>query len=273
MRTETDLFGGYTQTFEPRLYYLKSRFKDQSAFPDFDTREFTPSYDLLFRDERFNGGDRISDEERLTIALTTRFIDKTSGQERFTASIAQSINYIDRRVTLSATATETELSELSRRQSPLALQMSGLINKNWRFTSDIVYDTHDDQMEKAVSACATMTARTGCLTPLIAPQGGIRESLTACLSRISARPISPPLFHWREISTWWDAGITISPTTGHWIFSPDLNITAVAGGPACVPGAGWIAEMRCCVPKRIWRYPMDYFYKYNLKVWLAPTVG
>ena len=146
---QTNLFGGYTQTFEPRLYYLKAGFKDQSDFPDFDTRDFTPSYDLLFRDERFNGGDRISDEERLTIALTTRFIDQRSGQERFTASIAQSINYIDRRVTLSATPTETELAELSRRQSPLALKMSGLINENWRFTSDIVYDTHDDQMEKS----------------------------------------------------------------------------------------------------------------------------
>ena len=89
-------FEGYTQTLEPRLYYVKSAFKDQSGLPDFDTREFTPSYDLLFRDERFNGGDRISDEERLTIALTTRYIDSKSGQERFSASIAQAINYIDR---------------------------------------------------------------------------------------------------------------------------------------------------------------------------------
>ena len=146
---QSDLFGGYTQTFEPRLYFLKSRFKDQSAFPDFDTREFTPSFDLLFRDERFNGGDRISDEERLTIAFTTRYIDRASGQERFTASIAQSINYIDRQVTLSASPAESELAELGRRQSPLALKMSGLINKNWRLTSDVVYDTHDDQMEKS----------------------------------------------------------------------------------------------------------------------------
>ena len=130
---DTSWLKGYTQTFEPRLYYVKAAFKDQSDFPDFDTREFTPSYDRLFRDERFNGGDRISDEERLTIALTTRYIDKRSGQERFTASIAQSINYIDRQVTLSATPSEQELAELSRRQSPLALKLSGRMNDQLAF--------------------------------------------------------------------------------------------------------------------------------------------
>lgn len=142
-------FDGYTQTLEPRLYYVKSEFKDQSGLPDFDTREFTPSYDLLFRDERFNGGDRISDEERLTIALTTRYIDSKSGQERFSASIAQAINYIDRRVTLSSNPSEDELGELSRRQSPLAVKLAGRINKSWRFSSDVIYDTHNNELAKS----------------------------------------------------------------------------------------------------------------------------
>jgi LPS-assembly protein len=142
-------FDGYTQTLEPRLYYVKSKFRDQTGLPDFDTREFTPSYDLLFRDERFNGGDRISDEERLTIALTTRYIDSKSGQERFSASIAQAINYIDRRVTLTSSPTEDQLGELSRRQSPLAVKLAGRLNKSWRFSSDIIYDTHDNDLAKS----------------------------------------------------------------------------------------------------------------------------
>jgi LPS-assembly protein len=142
-------FDGYTQTLEPRLYYVKSKFRDQSGLPDFDTREFTPSYDLLFRDERFNGGDRISDEERLTIALTTRYIDSKSGQERFSASVAQAINYIDRRVSLSSDPSEDELGELSRRQSPLAIKLAGRLNKSWRFSSDLIYDTHDNDLAKS----------------------------------------------------------------------------------------------------------------------------
>jgi LPS-assembly protein len=142
-------FDGYTQTLEPRLYYVKAKFRDQTGLPDFDTREFTPSYDLLFRDERFNGGDRISDEERLTIALTTRYIDSKSGQERFSASIAQAINYIDRKVTLSSNPTTNELGELSRRQSPLAIKLAGRLNQSWRFSSDIIYDSHDNDLIKS----------------------------------------------------------------------------------------------------------------------------
>lgn len=137
------------QTFEPRLFYINAKFEDQSAIPDFDTREFTPSYGLLFRENRFNGGDRISDEERLTIAFTTRFIDQHSGQERFRASIAQSIYYSDRLVTLSSNPTTDELAELTRNQSPLALELAARLAKNWRFTSDFIYDNHDNDLEKS----------------------------------------------------------------------------------------------------------------------------
>ena len=142
-------FDGYTQTLEPRLYYVKSDYRNQSRLPDFDTREFTPSYDLLFRDERFNGGDRISDEDRLTIALTTRYIDSKTGQERFSASIAQAIHYADRRVTLSSNPSAEELGDLSRGQSPLALKLSGRVTNSWRFTSDIIYDSHDNELAKS----------------------------------------------------------------------------------------------------------------------------
>ena len=139
----------HKQTFEPRLFYINAKFEDQSAIPDFDTREFTPSYGLLFSENRFNGGDRISDEERLTIAFTTRFIDQSSGQERFRASIAQSIYYRDRLVTLSPNPTTDELAELTRNQSPLALELAARLAKNWRFTGDLIYDNHDNDLEKS----------------------------------------------------------------------------------------------------------------------------
>ena len=147
---ERDLnwLNGVTQTFEPRLMYLHSAYKDQSALPDFDTREFTPSYDLLFRDTRFVGGDRIADDKRLTAGITTRIIDSKSGQERFRASIAQSAYYADRRVMLSTTPTMQELAGISRDRSVIALELAARINNNWRFTSDLVYDDLDNHLEK-----------------------------------------------------------------------------------------------------------------------------
>ena len=147
---ERDVFwlNDYKQFFEPRLYYLKADFKDQSSLPDFDTREFTPSYGSLFRENRFNGGDRISDEDRVTIAFTSRFIDQKTGQERFRASVAQSIYYSDRQVTLSADPSAEELNELTRNQSPLAIEWAARVSKDWRVTSDIIYDSHDNELEK-----------------------------------------------------------------------------------------------------------------------------
>jgi LPS-assembly protein len=140
---------GYTQTFEPRLFYLKSTYRDQSSLPDFDTRELTPSYEKLFRDGRFVGGDRISDDKRLTVGFTTRFIDQASGQERFRASIAQSVYYADRLVTLTALPTATELSNIGRDKSLIAIELAGRINKKWRFNTDLVYNDFDRQLQKS----------------------------------------------------------------------------------------------------------------------------
>ncbi len=145
----SNLMTGYTQTFEPRVFYLKSTYRDQSSLPDFDTRELTPSYEKLFRDGRFVGGDRISDDKRLTVGFTTRFIDQATGQERFRASIAQSMYYTERLVTLAVAPTAKELSDMGRDKSLIALELAGRINKKWRFSGDLVYDDFDHHLEKS----------------------------------------------------------------------------------------------------------------------------
>ena len=148
MERNSNWWQGHTQTLEPRLFYVKSAYKDQSTLPDFDTREFTPSYDLLFEDTRFVGGDRISDDERLTVGFTTRFLDQESGQEKFRASIAQSIYYADRLVSLAIAPTTEELANMGRDKSLLAMELAARINSNWRFNSDIVYNDVDHRIEK-----------------------------------------------------------------------------------------------------------------------------
>ena len=145
---ERDLtrFGDATQTLEPRIYYVNTSFKDQSSLPDFDTREFTPSYNLLFRDNRFSGGDRIADANRATISLTSRFIDKKTGQEKFKASVAQAIYLSDRNVSLSVSK---ELDELRKSRSPMALNVSAHLAQNWRIASEVIYDTQKDILKKS----------------------------------------------------------------------------------------------------------------------------
>ena len=141
----SDLFGGHTQTLEPRIYYLNAKTEDQSDNPDFDTDELTFSYQQLFRDERFSGSDRISDAEQVTVALTTRMIDSSSGIERFHASIGQVFYLDDREVALNYSAAN---EELRRSDSDLAAELGAQFNKHWRFQSDILYNDDSELVNK-----------------------------------------------------------------------------------------------------------------------------
>ncbi|MFT6221997.1 MAG: LPS-assembly protein [Candidatus Endobugula sp.] len=131
---------GYQQTFEPRLYYFYSPFKDQSDITDsnikFDTSNTTFSYSQLFRDTRFSGGDRIDDANQLSLGLTTRFIGNESGREWFSASIGKAIYLDERKVTLSGTP-DTDNNSL------IAGQLSSQFSQNWQLTNDFIYD--DDE--------------------------------------------------------------------------------------------------------------------------------
>ena len=142
-------FSNLRQTFKPRLYYLKTEFEEQLSLPDFDTREIMPSYDLLFRESRFHGGDRIPDDHRISIGLSTSYQDKATGRELFRARLAQAIYLNNRHVTLSAQPNSVELTKLSRNQSYVAFDLSGSFSKNWRLTNEIIYDNHDKHLEKA----------------------------------------------------------------------------------------------------------------------------
>ena len=85
----TTLFGnGYTQTLEPRLYYLYVPYRNQNNLPLFDTNVMSFDYWQLFSTNQFSGADRQMDANNLTAALTTRLLDD-SGVERVSASIGQ----------------------------------------------------------------------------------------------------------------------------------------------------------------------------------------
>jgi LPS-assembly protein len=92
----------YTQTLEPRLYYLYIPRKAQDDLPNFDTSVPDMSFSNLFRDNRFIGGDRIGDSNQLTAAVTTRFLDAEDGAERARASLGRIYYFQDRQVNLPA---------------------------------------------------------------------------------------------------------------------------------------------------------------------------
>ncbi|NMY94047.1 LPS-assembly protein LptD [Pseudomonas proteolytica] len=138
----TQWFGkNYNQTLEPRLFYLYVPEKDQSDIPVFDTSETSFSYSSLFRENRFSGTDRIGDENKLSLGVTSRWIED-NGFERQRVSVGQALYFKDREVQLPgivAADREDSLSDVS----PLALDYEFRFNRDWRATADYNWDTEN----------------------------------------------------------------------------------------------------------------------------------
>ena len=101
--------GAYTQTLEPRLYYLRVPYRDQSQIPVFDAVQPEFSYLQMFTDNRFYGADRQSDANQLSYALTNRFLDAVSGAQVFQVDLGQTRYFAPRRVQLPGTPADTSL--------------------------------------------------------------------------------------------------------------------------------------------------------------------
>lgn len=142
----TQWFGqGFTQTLEPRLYYLYNQYQDQSEQPLFDTGFTTFDYNQLFRESRFTGYDRIADANQLSIGLTSRLIQDSSGTETLWASIGQIIYFDDRKVGVDPAGSLVDDSTTSQ----IAAQLGYQWTRNLRSYISTLYDTDDGQLAQA----------------------------------------------------------------------------------------------------------------------------
>lgn len=133
---ETEIGGkSFLHTLEPRLFYLRTPYRDQSDLPIFDTRDFTFSWGQLFRDSRYTGADRQNDANQLTMALSTRFIDQETGRERFSGSIGQILYFDDSRVTLPNQAAVVE-----KGKSAWIADANYAINDRWNLGATYQWD-------------------------------------------------------------------------------------------------------------------------------------
>ncbi|SMG13564.1 LPS-assembly protein LptD [Paraburkholderia susongensis] len=95
------LFGvGLIQTLEPRLYYVYTPYRNQNYAPVFDTAPLDFGLSEIFTSNRFVGGDRVADMNRLTAGLTTRFIDAATGVELARFTLAQEYYFRSTQVTM-----------------------------------------------------------------------------------------------------------------------------------------------------------------------------
>ena len=98
---ETSFFGrGLQQTLEPRAFYVYTPYRDQSLLPNYDTGANDFNFATIFTENAFVGNDRISDNNLLTLGLTSRLLDAKTGAEALRLGIAQRFRFNDQNVTL-----------------------------------------------------------------------------------------------------------------------------------------------------------------------------
>jgi len=147
---ETSLLGNkWTQTLEPRLYYVRIPYKDQSRFPIFDTSLADFNFGQIFSENRFSGYDRMNNANQLTAAVSTRLIDQESGVEQGRLTIGQRTYFSDQKVGL---PNEGKLSR--NKTSNLLAAFSG---KVWTRTYADMALEHD--LKSGVTQRATVAVR------------------------------------------------------------------------------------------------------------------
>lgn len=147
-RPTSFLYKTYTQTLEPRLYYLYVPFHDQTPIPIFDSANMIFTTDQLFRTNRFSGFDRIGDTNQLSYALATRWLADDTGLEKGSISLGQIRYFSRRRVQLCQSFTDfciedpLSLGYLSpdATYSPLVTRGTYHFNPVWVMAGDYAWD-------------------------------------------------------------------------------------------------------------------------------------
>ena len=98
---DNHLFGrSWTQTLEPRMFYVFTPYRNQNYLPNYDSGGNSFNFASLFTENSFGGHDRISDSKLVTLGATSRFIDPETGAEGARFGLAQRFRMQDQLVTL-----------------------------------------------------------------------------------------------------------------------------------------------------------------------------
>ena len=140
---DTNIFGRpMTQTLEPRVYYLRTPYRDQSQFPVFDTALADFNFAQIFSDNRFVGRDRISDANQLTFGAVSRFIE-SNGTERLRVAAAQRYYFAQPRVALPDAITDLGS------KSDLLAALSGQVTNEIGIDTAVQYSQTQSRFQQA----------------------------------------------------------------------------------------------------------------------------
>ncbi len=143
---DTTFFGNAVkQTLEPRLYYLYIPHRDQSSIPVYDTSVSQFGFGTAFTENRYAGGwDRINNANRVTMGLTSRWLEADSGVERLALQVAQSFSFEPQKVTLSNN------EQLANNRSEFLAGLSARLTDTFNTEAAIQYDPYAKKVAQSM---------------------------------------------------------------------------------------------------------------------------
>ncbi len=136
----------YTQTLEPRLYYLNIPYKNQDQIPIFDTAAADFNFAQIFSENQYTGWDRISNANQLTAAATTRLLEPSSGNEIMRAMLGERFYFTRNKVLLPNTLTTTDTQKWEKSDALAAF--SGQILPRIYADVALEYNLADRQLKR-----------------------------------------------------------------------------------------------------------------------------
>ena len=136
----------YTQTIEPRLFYVYIPNTKQSDIPIFDSSSSDLNFSTLFRENQYTGNDRINNANQLSLSLTTRLLESNTGIQRLSASIGQRYYFADQKVSL-----PTETLKKSD-ASDIVMGLTTYLKTNWNVNAFWQYNTADSKSARTTLA-------------------------------------------------------------------------------------------------------------------------
>jgi LPS-assembly protein len=130
-------------TLEPRALYLYTPFREQNDLPLFDTG--LPDLNLveLYRTNRYVGADRVNDANQISVGLTSRLFNSSTGSQYLAVSVGQAYYFEKPRVVLPDETPST------RDTSDFIAQLSLTAYKNWNLEAGIQWNPEDTRSERS----------------------------------------------------------------------------------------------------------------------------
>lgn len=139
---DTDMFGGeYLQTLEPRVFYVYVPYKNQDALPNFDTAQADFSFVQMFTENRFFGSDRVGDADHVTLAMSSRLIERKNGMERLKVTVGERFSFKTPRVNLITPTTTINKSDI-------LLAGAGRLTDAWSLDSEFQFDPNQSHAQR-----------------------------------------------------------------------------------------------------------------------------